>query len=777
MKLGIGSPGQLAIALGMFAMPSVSYAAEGLEPAADDRNTNEIIVTARKRSETLQDTPVPVTVLSQEKIDALAIESLDDIATAVPGLIIGGHSGNSGGSIFLRGVGSGETNPLIEQAVATNIDGVVAGTGQIRKAAMMDVARVEVLRGPQALFFGKNSPGGVVSIITADPGDKLEAKARFSYETEASETVFEGIISGPVTDSFGLRLAASKLHSEGYFDVQKFDLAIPGFEPYNTRKFPGSDETFARVTALWQGPRTSAKAKLTLFDASVDAGPAASAQRIDCPTGSPQRQPVVFDCVADRITQNAGVARSVIALDPTATNFSPEGFQENTQVLATLELKHEISDTINLTSITGYYHAKDELGGSYALGPVNTFNVSRNSFRMRQLNQEFRLDTHLGGSWDFMLDGYYEERNSRAGISLTAFNTVYRGREEVGQSQEAYSLAGQVVWRPIKLLELAAGGRYSHEEKTIDVSFNGTPVTLAKNSDSWNDFSPEITAAFRPTDTLNIYASYKQGFKSGGFDASFGARARNGRSYDQENIEGFEVGVKAQLFGRSLILDAVAYAYNYTGLQVAVFDSQTLSFQLLNAADARIRGLELSALWITPIDGLRINAGFAYNDAKYGEFITSCYSGQTVVGGCNLALNTATGAYRAQNVEGEPLVFAPKTVMNLGVDYKVDLNSNWHLNLLGNWRYTSAYSARAGGRQPSATQAAVSKFDASISVSNDWATLAIKGRNLTNKYTYLRLVDVPLTGSGTGTPNGIPGDQAAHLSRGRELMFAATFRY
>lgn len=776
MKRAIRIPGQIGIALTAISMPSMSFAQDNNVPQTTANLSDEIVVTARKRSETLQDTPVPVTVLSSEKIDILAIASLDDLSSAVPGLIVGEHSGNSGGSIFLRGVGSGENNALIEQAVATNVDGVVAGSGQIRKAAFIDVDRIEVLRGPQALFFGKNSPGGVISILTADPGDEFEAKLRIGYEMIAHETVFEGIVSTPISENFGIRLAASKLDSNGHLKVQQFNLPTPGFLPFSQSRFPAKDETFFRGTALWQSGPTSAKAKLTIFDAKVNAGTGAGVQRIDCPSGVPQLQPA-FECKADGLTQAAAVAPNVIALDPSATNFSPDGFQANKQYLGTLDIRHDFTDAITLTSITGYYDVRDAIGTSYGLGPVNNISVSNNTFDMTQYNQELRLNSDFGGSYDFMLDAYYEERDSRTGTSVTVFNSTYLGREVFDQSQVSYSVAGQLIWRPVEALELSAGSRYSYERKEIDVSFNGAAVPLTKNSRSWNDFSPEVTVAFRPSSTLNIYGSYKQGFKSGGFDAGFGAAARNGKSYDQEQIEGYEAGIKTQLFDRKLIIDAVAYSYDYSGLQVAVFDATTLSLQILNASDAKLRGVELGAVWITPVTGLRVSGGFAYNDTEYGEFITGCYSGQTIAQGCNLGPDPVTGAFKAQNAEGEPLVFAPKTVANFGVDYGVALANDWRLNFFGGWRYSGKYSARAGGRQPSATQDAVSKFDATASVSNAWATIAFKGRNLTNEYTLLRTIDAPFSGARTGTATGVPGDQAANLSRGRELMFELSFKY
>ncbi len=759
----------------VFVLSSGGVVVRPLEAFAEDnsRVIEEIVVTARLRAESAQDAPVPVNVISQAAIVDQGIESMDDLVSAVPGLVIGDTSGPAGASIYLRGIGGGETNPLSDQAIATNVDGVLAGSGQIRRAAMMDLAQVEVLRGPQALFYGKNSPGGVFSITTADPGDEFEAKFRISREVEAEEDTFEGVISGPITESLGGRLAVSYMESEGYFDIQRF--SGPGIVTVDESRYPGIEELFVRGTLTWDNNNgTSIRAKITVTDAEVNAGNGAVAQRSHCPNGSPQLQPA-FECRANDTIQLGGVPLDSITVDPTAFDFSPSGARENEQILGSLQIDHDLNENLTLTSITGFYDVDDAHATSFALGPVNTINSPNNSVEMEQWSQELRLLSDFDSDVNFLIAAYYEDRETTAGTSVLLFNSLYLGREVFEQDQSAYSLAGQIMWTPVENIEVSVGGRFSDEEKDRVAFINGTSVPLTYDSEDWDNFSPELTVAYYPNDEWMIYGSYKEGFKSGGFDASFGAAARDDVPYDQEEVDGFEFGAKGLMLEGTLSVNAVIYSYEYDGLQVSTFDSATTSLRVRNATSADVQGIELDFNWQTAIDGLRLSGNFVYNDTEYGQFLTQCFGGQTIAQGCNEGFNPATGAFSAQNIKGDRLVLAPEAVANLALEYEAMFANGWRLGAWINWRWTDEYDAYAGG-PPQSVQDSVSTFDASVSLSNENWSIAVKGRNLSDEIKLLRTTDTPVTGSGTGTAGGMAADLAAHLTRGREVLFQLTYR-
>ena len=204
-------------------------------------------------------------------------------------------------------------------------------------------------------------------------------------------------------------------------------------------------------------------------------------------------------------------------------------------------------------------------------------------------------------------------------------------------------------------LEVTVGGRYSHEKKRLPLVMSGgglgetypvaiptpilddtTIVNLAKSKDTWKDFSPEITASYRPNRNLTIFASYKQGFLSGGFNSSsvsFNDAANLDLSYDPQTIEGFEAGVKSALFDNTLFLNFAAYTYKVDDLQVSQFTNATATIR--NAGAVKIKGVEADFTYNTPVDGLTIRGAAAYNKGKYSSFPDApCYNGQTPAQGC-----------------------------------------------------------------------------------------------------------------------------------------------
>jgi iron complex outermembrane receptor protein len=251
----------------------------------------EVVVTARKRDETLISTPVVVTAVTGADMTRRGVTNLDGVARMVPQMLIGNQSGSvQGGNISIRGIAGPDSNPFGDQAVSFNIDGVQIAKGFVRRMTEIDIAQVEVLKGPQALFFGKNSPAGIVSIRSADPTDSLEAEVAVGYESEAEEIRTTAHLSGPLSDTFGARLAVSYSEMDGYLVEPTPDSRFGFPNPFanDTDDNPESEDYAVRGTLQWT-PGDEFDAKLKLNFASTDNnGPAANTQFISCPFG--QRQ-------------------------------------------------------------------------------------------------------------------------------------------------------------------------------------------------------------------------------------------------------------------------------------------------------------------------------------------------------------------------------------------------------------------------------------------------------------------------------------------------------
>ncbi len=611
-----------------------AYAQNSPTRAGDEEPTVEaLIVTARKRSELLQDVPAAITAFGQNEIQRYKLASVDELTRLTPGLQTSESSVSSGGSIALRGIGSGSSNYLGDQAVSINVDGMQVGTLNIRKTAQIDMAQIEVLRGPQALFFGKNSPGGVISFKTADPSWETEREISGGFEAVSQDTYVQGIISGPINDKVRARLVGRYTKLNGYFDLKTVPAnGDPLIVPPSVDQYPVGNEYFVRGTVIAEPiDDLTINAKLTYYQSDVKGGSATSSQRVACPLGYPQGGQPNFPCVADKDIYIGGGPALASLLVPGSPTLDQLGLRDNKQVLATVQADYQLSPSLTATSVTGYYWFDEMNAHNASGGPRAVLLVPYLPFEMKQFTQELRLVSDFDSALNFTIGAFYEKRDMDGAQDAVFFispTPVVVGTERTKQGQSAYSAFGQLIWEPIDKLELSGGVRYSHEEKDLKFYYRGADVTdrLARDKISFNNLSPELTASYKFLPNLMAFASYKQGFKSGGFDAGFtnGAigRAAIGsfqNTFNEEHVEGFEAGLKGSI-GRTFSFGVTAYRYDYSDLQVGAYDPVTISFKVLNAAAARVQGVELEGNWRTPIDGLTLRGTAAYNDAKFRDF-------------------------------------------------------------------------------------------------------------------------------------------------------------
>src|SRR5580693_9064872 len=229
--MAIGKALRLCTALaasGCLAFLSAAHAQQttAAAQAGSGSELEEITVTARKRTESILNVPVDVQALPASQLQTFQVTELTDLPTLVPGLNFGTSLLSIGTLISIRGIGTASQDPGVDQSVALNIDGLSLGNGLALNMGLFDIGSVEVLKGPQALFFGKESPGGVISLNTADPTDQLEMTVRAGYEFESVQPRAEFVVSGPVTDTLKLRLATMYDQQEGYFENEA--VAGPG---------------------------------------------------------------------------------------------------------------------------------------------------------------------------------------------------------------------------------------------------------------------------------------------------------------------------------------------------------------------------------------------------------------------------------------------------------------------------------------------------------------------------------------------------------------------
>jgi iron complex outermembrane receptor protein len=306
---------------------------------------------------------------------------------------------------------------------------------------------------------------------------------------------------------------------------------------------------------------------------------------------------------------------------------------------------------------------------------------------------------------------------------------------------------------------------------------DSTIVPLLKTKDHWTDFSPEITVSYKPVPNVNIFGSYKQGFLSGGFNSSsssFSTAPNLDLSYNPQTIEGFEAGIKTELFNRRLFLNLAAYTYKVDDLQVSQFTNATSTIR--NAGAVKVKGVEADFTYRTPVDGLTIRGSGAYNKGKYSSFPNApCYNGQPV--GPDSCFLGSNGGY-VQNLDGTELIRAPKWNWSAGFDYATPIGDDLKFGLSGGLNYTSSFltdaSSAPQSRMPSFTLVDAS---ARIGAADDRWELALIGKNLTNEWIFVASPNVPFTGSNPGVVPEVLGDRFAAIGRGREIMIRASFKY
>lgn len=711
----------------------------------------EIIVTARKREESILNVPVIETAIPQTKIEAMQTVEMTDLANIVPGLDFGRNLLSIGTQVSLRGIGSSSYDQGVDSSVALYVDGMAPGTGLAFESGLFDLAQIEVLKGPQALFFGKSTPGGVISLRTADPTDNFEVSARIAYEFEALTNREEAVISGPVSDTLKLRLAAMYQNSQGYFYERA--VATPGLggvTPTDSRT-PGSKNYQVRGTVLWSpSSQFDARLKLNLVHDRVTAQE--SSQYSDCPQGT-QFAPAGISFLGN--TCHVSRNNYVVWLSPTAfpgifNNGVPE--TDHQQQFGTLELNYRPTEALTLTSLTtDYLIVSSDLVNAIETAGAAAPIIAENRFRRQNTSQELRLNSDYSGPLNFTAGGYYEDGlitenvlvNGNTALKLPAL--LVDGYNRV--SVRTYSAFGQARYKILPRLELAAGLRWTDEKRSespVNV-FTQKLVSVTTPTIKSINTAPEFTLTYRPTDELTAFAAYKQAYKSGSFKLSTPPNPGDNNSFHEEKAQGGETGIKTRLLDRHLALNAAAYLYNYSGLQVGAISPAVNGvpvIQTVNAGAARSYGVDLDAAYNPPaVEGLGLNAAVNWNHARYLILDNvPCWGGQTIALGCSNLLNPATGHFTAQNLNGTPLLRAPSWQGNLGFTYDYGLPRHYKLVFSNSNAVSSRYvTALAVGRPNGDNyQGGYMKSDLSLSLvgpENSWE-LAVIVKNVNDKLTY-----------------------------------------
>ncbi len=650
-------------------MLMLSAASFLLAPAAMAQGVEEIVVTAQKREQSLQDVPIAVTAFTGEELRQRSARAVADALDSAPNVsFTSGASGGDDAQFFIRGIGQVDNSLTVDPGVGVYIDEVYLGRQQGASFDLLDIERIEVLRGPQGTLFGRNTIGGAINVVTSDPSlDGFEGDVTF---IGGSWSRFEGRarLNMPVADRVAVKVSALARSQEGFAE-----------NVFTSETFGDSESYAGRIDALFE-----ANDSLT-FEASVDlaarrnspqhtitrdvAGGPAFCRFLPPPGGAPggpggppggpggpppggpppggapggpppggapggAPPPAAFSplCIpfpAD-LTNNGDAGQ-------TEDNFASVPNQDDTDSWGASLVINWDAGPVQIKSITAYREL-EEFGFSDFDGSQYAFYDFTNEVDQSQFSQEVQVAGELlEGRSRFLLGGYYfdETVDNTATLCVgTTADPLVRVCPSISTPIDleitTWALFGNLEFDITDRFSIFGGLRFSHEEKSQEtasifdntsgmipaalgipqgvVSLLGGTISDEQEFDSW---TPKIGGSFDLNDTTLIYASYAEGFKSGGARLAVDTI----QSYDPEEVSTYEIGVKSDLLDNRLRLNVAAFYSDYTDIQLLV-SNELGQVSTANVGDAEIWGAEVEA-FASPIRGLNLTAAIGWTDAEY----------------------------------------------------------------------------------------------------------------------------------------------------------------
>jgi iron complex outermembrane recepter protein len=571
----------------------------------------EVIVTATKRTESLQDVAIAVSVLQGNELVDSGIDSQRALAMMVPNVAVNVNANFI--APYIRGVGTQYANPGLEPSVATYFNDLYISRPSAGFMNFNDVERVEVLKGPQGTLYGRNTTGGAIRVITKDPTDEFEAQAALTAGNY-SRIVADGFVSGPITDTISGRLAAQYEERDGWVDN------VVGGEDMEDREVG-----FIHGKLLWD---VSDKLRIKL-DADY--------------TDKEDREGVTFQPLYQGLPEQVGLAAGGVA-----TNEYDE-YSGNVQSSDDSDLSSRFDaygsqlridydfDSFTLTSITGYRYMRFRGVADLDATSANLFFANTIEDETEDFSQEIQLVSNSDGNWEWLLGMYYFNEDASDNFGLSGLfidaDVGFEGAFVGGDGDidvESFAPYGQISYQINEHWEVLAGIRYTDETKEVSNDFyvatvnnKGYPnkpyiqvVPTPDQKFEYDDWTPKAQVTWRPNDDIMIYASYDEGVKSGGYNMPSPSPSPV-TEVDNETIKSYELGWKTQ-FDRLRINGAI-FHYDLSDLQLQVTDLGGGITSVTNAGDATVDGLEAD-LTFAATDSLELGAGIGYQDTEFDNY-------------------------------------------------------------------------------------------------------------------------------------------------------------
>jgi iron complex outermembrane receptor protein len=634
-------------ALAALAQSLAGHAADSTSTAASNSSStelSEIVVTALKRSEPLSKVPLAVTALSQEQLTAAGVVGLQDLTSAAPSVEMKMVAVDDSLEITVRGITNNDFNPGGSPAVATYVDGIYLARTQGLNGDLFDVERVEVLRGPQGTLYGRNSTGGNVNIVTADPKSTFGASVDMSYGNY-NDVQTRAMVNLPITDDLAIRGSFVTHRSDGYFETAGT----------TSTNYAAADNYAGRLTALWT-PGSNFKWRLAA-DYSVVGG----TPDLEFATGANGR-PLDGLPVYDR---------------PVSSEPEPSNYLRNFMVRSRMEW--QLGSNFSLTYLAGYEDVSWSDLWALAATSVAADNLTEGhrTGGDQSYSQEIDFNFDWNGLKNIVGANYlYESERDFDDYPAYTLDLNYRGGTSLGPTatDESWGAFDQATYTVVDALRLTAGVRYSTENKGNSLNGFGQefcPLSVSINTalsqmytpgcsfsleapvrGSWSNTNWKAGVDYDVTDAILAYGSVTTGFKAGGLNIGGNITPQ---AYSPEKVTSYELGLKGHFFDNRVTVYADAFDMDYKDLQVTQL-SGTADITN-NAAKAKIYGAELEGEWrITPNDHL--NGFLDYLHATYIDY--------------NNAVDELSGIVYP-SLSGNTLPNAPRYSFKLAYSHQFDL--------------------------------------------------------------------------------------------------------
>lgn len=703
----------------------------------------EIVVTATKRQESLQDVPVSVAAITADTIEDMGIVDMEEISLHIPNFeaAISTILPN----LYVRGLGTG-TSHSIEQPVGRFVDDVYIGRGAASMLGFLDVQAVEVLRGPQGTLFGKNTLAGAMIIRTGNPTLEPESEISIglgSYSTQGDFMEVDGYASGAISDSTRARLAFRYADSDGYLE--------------NRLNGPdgGTREDIGIRLKLEQdlGANTTVQIKLEHGEYETEGN---TSMEIVGPPESNAGLANVFRRLSPGWSGDLDWKADYACSDDPPVQHSLPGFcpgRDQDVQAAVLRITHDF-EAGEFLSITGYQEY-EFLDRFYAVDmgiAGGTYNALRDE-NYDSISQEFRFTSNTDGDSDYILGLYYENSNlhrfSNTDLDFTRFpgSPLKVQQDEVfDQETETLALFGQYRRQLGDRFAVSIGGRVTDETKNYRFAryyepfatpynprivtpfprgpFGPLEAAVDRPAEERGEtrFTPSLSVQYDMSDALMIYATASQGYKAGGFSDRVTADPEDSIQFEEELVNAIEAGTKGIFLDGALQINVALFYMQIDDLQVSSSIPGTVAFQVQNAAEAVSQGLEVDGRWSLS-DNWLVGGNLAYTDAYYDSFPNAdCTPEQAAAFG---------GPGCTQDLQDETLIFAPEWKGTLFVEYHAEVMNAWEMSVRADFTHSAEYYTDSP-LSPGTLQDSYQVVNASLWLTspNDRYRIGLIGRNL-----------------------------------------------